>query len=119
HDLMRLRGDLKPGEYDEAFAAILVAERRALHVRVGGEERLIAAEDAGRYRDALGAMPPAGLPDVYLEGGEEPLDWILRRFARGRGPFTTAEVAARYGLSPEAAEEKLADLGLCRGGATP
>ena len=34
-----------------------------------GEERLIAAEDAGRYRDALGAMPPGGLPDAFLEGG--------------------------------------------------
>ena len=37
-------------------------------VRVAGEERLIAAEDAGRYRDALGAMPPSGLPDAFLEG---------------------------------------------------
>ena len=29
-----------------------------------GEERLIAAEDAGRYRDALGVMPPGGPPGV-------------------------------------------------------
>ena len=28
---------------------------------------MIAAEDAGRYRDGLGAMPPAGLPDAFLE----------------------------------------------------
>ena len=48
-------------------------ERRALRVRVAGEERLIAAEDAGRYRDALGVMPPGGLPDAFLEAGEEPL----------------------------------------------
>ena len=45
------------------FADSLVRERRAVLVRVAGEERLIAAEDAGRYRDALGAMPPSGLPD--------------------------------------------------------
>ena len=38
-------------------------------VRIAGEERLVAAEDAGRYRDALGAMPPGGLPEAFLEGG--------------------------------------------------
>src|ERR671937_2186981 len=42
HDQLRLRGDLRPGEFDEAFAAILLAERRALQVRIAGEERLIA-----------------------------------------------------------------------------
>ena len=47
-----------PGEFDEALAAALETERRAVRVRLGGDERLIAAEDAGRYRDALGAMPP-------------------------------------------------------------
>src|SRR5262249_57755784 len=72
HDVLRLRGDLRPGEFDESFAAILETERRALRVRLAGEERLIAAEDAGRYRDALGVMPPAGLPDVYLQAGREP-----------------------------------------------
>ena len=30
---------------------------------IGGEERWIAADDAGLYRDALGAAPPGGLPD--------------------------------------------------------
>ena len=91
----------------------------AVRLRLAGDERLIAAEDAGRYRDALGAMPPAGLPDAFLEGGNEPLGWILRRFARGRGPFTTAEVASRYGLSSDDAEERLIELGLVRGELRP
>ena len=95
HDLLLRRGDLAPGEYDDALATPLVAERRALVVRVAGEERLIAAEDAGRYRDALGVMPPAGLPDAFLEAGEEPLRSLLARYARGRGPFTTEDVASR------------------------
>src|SRR5881398_1324723 len=107
HDLLRLRGDLKPGEYDEAFAAILVAERRALQVRVAGEERLIAAEDAGRYRDALGVMPPSGLPDVYLEGGEQPLRGLVLRYAKGRGPFTTAQAKERFGVDVEAVLHEL------------
>jgi ATP-dependent Lhr-like helicase len=119
HDFLLRRGDLRSGEYEESLAEELESERRALRIRVGGEPRLIAAEDAGRYRDAVGAMPPAGLPDAYLEGGDDPLAWILRRFARGRGPFTTAEAAGRYGLSHEDAEEKLATLGLVRGELRP
>ena len=90
HDLLRRRGDLGDGEYDEELAEPLLAERRAVHVRVGSERRLIAAEDAGRYRDALGAMPPGGLPEVFLEASEEPLHSLVRRYARTRGPFTTA-----------------------------
>ena len=62
YDLLRLRGDLSAGEFDEAHAAILEAERRAIRVRIAGEERLAAAEDAGRYRDALGIVPPSGPP---------------------------------------------------------
>ena len=62
-----------------------------------GGEALAAAEDAGRYRDAIGAMPPGGLPDAFLEGGDEPLRALVARFARGRGPFTTAEVVERFG----------------------
>jgi ATP-dependent Lhr-like helicase len=119
HDLLLRRGDLRVGEFDEDLAAELERERRAVRMRLAGEERLIAAEDAGRYRDALGAMPPAGLPDAYLEGGEDPLGWILRRFARGRGPFTSAEVVDRYGLSPADTEEKLTELGLVRGELRP
>jgi ATP-dependent helicase Lhr and Lhr-like helicase len=110
HDLLLRRGDLRPGEYDETLAEPLVAEWRAVVVRVGGEPRLIAAEDVGRYRDAVGAMPPAGLPDAFLEPAEAPLRSLLVRFARGRGPFTTAEAAARFALAAERAEEELAGL---------
>src|SRR5262249_25073664 len=67
HDQLRVRGDLRAGEYDEALASALLDERRAVQVRLAGELRLIAAEDAGRYRDALGVMPPGGLPDSFLE----------------------------------------------------
>ncbi len=101
HDLLRLRGDLRVGEFDEAYAAILETERRAVRVRITGEERLIAAEDAGRYRDALGVMPPSGLPDVYLEGGPDSLRRLVQRYARGRGPFTTGQITAWFGVDVE------------------
>ena len=97
HDKLRLRGDLRADEYDAALAAPLLEERRALVVRIAGEERLIAVEDAGRYRDALGVMPPSGLPDVFLEGGPESLRQLVLRYAKGHGPFTTAQAGERFG----------------------
>ncbi|MGZ8707509.1 MAG: Lhr family helicase, partial [Gaiellaceae bacterium] len=101
HDQLRLRGDLRDGEYDEGFAQTLLRERRALLVRFAGEQRLIAAEDAGRYRDALGVMPPGGLPEVFLEGGLQSLEQLVSRYARGRGPFTTAQANERFGRDVE------------------
>ena len=120
HDVLRRRGDLRAGEYDEGQAAILLAERRALAVRFAGEERLIAAEDSGRYRDALGAMPPGGLPEAFLEGGPDSLRQLVLRFAKGRGPFTTAEAEERFGLALETLLHELerADL-LVRGELRP
>ena len=120
HDVLRRRGDLRAGEYDEGQAAILLAERRALAVRFAGEERLIAAEDAGRYRDALGAMPPGGLPEAFLAGGPDSLRQLVLRFAKGRGPFTTAEAEERFGLALETLLHELerADL-LVRGELRP
>jgi ATP-dependent Lhr-like helicase len=110
HDLLLRRGDLRAGDFNLELAGSLEFERRAIRIRVGGEERLIAAEDAGRYRDAVGAMPPSGLPEAFLEVSEAPLSSILVRFARGRGPFTTEEAAQRFGLTLERAEEELMDL---------
>ncbi|HEV8686532.1 MAG TPA: DEAD/DEAH box helicase [Gaiellaceae bacterium] len=101
HDVLRLRGDLREGEYDAGFAETLIRERRALRVRFAGEERLVAAEDAGRYRDALGVMPPGGLPEAFLGSQPEPLLSLVARFARGRGPFTTAEANEHFGRDVE------------------
>ncbi len=101
HDLLRRRGDLREDEHDPELAEPLLAERRAVRVRVAGEQRLIAAEDAGRYRDGLGAMPPGGLPETFLEADDEPLHSLLRRFARSRGPFTTAQANERFGRDVE------------------
>src|SRR5579884_2542047 len=107
HDLLRLRGDLRAGEFDEAHAAILETERRALRLRIAGEERLAAAEDAGRYRDALGVVPPSGLPGVFLEPVADALRSLVARWARGRGPFTTDEASAWFGVD---VEEELREL---------
>jgi ATP-dependent Lhr-like helicase len=95
HDLLRLRGH--QFEFDPGFAETLVRERRAY--RFG--DALAAAEDAGRYRDALGVMPPSGLPEAFLGGGPDSLRQLVRRYARGRGPFTTADANAAFGIDVE------------------
>src|SRR5262245_21114870 len=101
HDLLRRRGDLRKDEFVLAIAEQLINERRAVIVRIASDERLIAAEDAGRYRDALGAMPPSGLPEAFLESGAEPLLTLVARFGRSRGPFTTADANERFGRDVE------------------
>jgi ATP-dependent Lhr-like helicase len=128
HDLLRRSGDLtlaelaERGDFADA-ASELVRERRALWVPIAGEQRLIAIEDAGRFRDALGVAPPSGIPAVFLEPVEHALPSLLARFARRRGPFTTVEAAARYGLAEQVAEMELASLEaagrLVRGGLRP
>ncbi|HEX8646528.1 MAG TPA: DEAD/DEAH box helicase [Thermoleophilaceae bacterium] len=109
HDVLRAVGDLTTAEAQarslEGVSANrmleqLKGERRAVQMRIGGEERWIASEDAGLYRDALGAVPPGGLPEAFLESVEEPLRRVARRWARTHGPFTTGELAGRYGVDP-------------------
>jgi len=78
----------------------LVAERRVALVRIGGEERYVAGEDAGLYRDALGVPPPPGLPETFLEDHPDAMRALVRRYARTHGPFPTAQLAARYGVDP-------------------
>jgi ATP-dependent Lhr-like helicase len=112
HDLLRRLGDLTREELAARsttdFADALLSERRAVAIRVAGEERLIAAEDSGRYRDALGAGLPAGLPDAFLEPVDDPLGSLLGRWARTHPPFTTSEPSARFGLPVALVDDLLA-----------
>jgi ATP-dependent Lhr-like helicase len=119
HDLLRRIGDLSAAEVAErledparagGLIGELLAERRAAWVRLAGQERLIAAEDAGRFRDALGAMPPAGLPEAFLAPVDDALRGLVARYARSHGPFHTREPAGRWGLEPAALEPLLAAL---------
>ena len=119
HDLLRRIGDLgadevaarlaEPGRAGE-IAESLVAERRAVWIHLAGERRLIAAEDAGRYRDGLGAMPPNGVPDAFLEPVPDALRSLVARYARSHGPFHAADLAGRYALEARAVEPALAAL---------
>ena len=72
HDLLRRAGPLFDGEYDRGFAETLLRERRAIRVRLGEVELLVAIEDAGLVRDAFGVVPPGGVPHVFLEPVDAP-----------------------------------------------
>ena len=120
HDLLRRIGDLTVAEAaarsvgggDAAgpWLAELEATRRAVRVRVGGEERWIAIEDAARYRDGLGVSPPSGVPDAFLGATADPLGGLLARWARTHGPFVAVEPAARWGIAERAVDDALARL---------
>jgi ATP-dependent Lhr-like helicase len=119
HDMLRRLGDLTEAEVaervvepDRAVALLgeLRDERRAVPIRLAGSERWIATEDAGRYRDGLGAMPPAGLPDAFLEPVPDALTGLIARYARGHGPFVARQVADRLGIAVDTATEALAGL---------
>ncbi|MGM1064098.1 ATP-dependent helicase [Saccharothrix sp. Mg75] len=102
-DLLRFLGDLTEAEAAERgvrpeWLADLVAQRRAIRVRIAGEDRVIGIEDAGRVRDALGVALPVGVPEVFTEPVADPLGDLLSRYARTRGPFPAAQAAGRFGL---------------------
>jgi ATP-dependent Lhr-like helicase len=118
--VLRRLGDLSDAEAAERVAegyssasmlAKLEEERRAVKVRVAGEERWIAAQDAGLYRDALGVPVPSGLPDAFLEEVPEPMVALMRRYARTHGPFPTAEANDRFGVDTEPALKQMERAG--------
>jgi ATP-dependent Lhr-like helicase len=119
HDLLRRLGDLRPDEVVERcdgdaadWLAALEASRRAVSLKIAGEERWVAAEDAALYRDALGASLPTGLPDALLAPTAEPVEQLVLRWARHHGPFVTREPAERFGLRTAQLEPVLKELEL-------
>jgi ATP-dependent Lhr-like helicase len=118
NDLLLNVGDLSR---DELFARCVSREvadsvqdltrtGRVLALPIGGSTRFVAVEDAARYRDALGAPLPQGLPEALLEPARDPMRDIALRYARTHGPFTTSMFAARYSLAGRVAQTALAQL---------
>ncbi len=102
-DLVRWLGDLTTAEaaargVREEWLTELEETRRVIRVRIAGEQRWLAIEDAGRVRDALGVALPVGVPEAFTEPVADPLADLLARHARTRGPFTAVDAAARFGL---------------------
>ncbi|HEU0235152.1 MAG TPA: DEAD/DEAH box helicase, partial [Candidatus Limnocylindrales bacterium] len=89
HDLLRRLGDLTRDEVAarteggattaDACLAELAASRRAVAVRIAGDERWIAIEDVARYRDAAGVAAPVGTPTAFLGPVAGALESLLAR----------------------------------------
>jgi ATP-dependent Lhr-like helicase len=115
HDLLREVGDLTTAEALARGAtthelAELEAQRRAIRVRISGEERWLAIEDAGRVRDALGTALPVGVPEAFTEPVQDPLGDLVGRYARTHGPFMVVDVATRLGLGVAVVDSTLRRL---------
>jgi ATP-dependent Lhr-like helicase len=106
HDVLRTLGDLNEGECRvrvlegldvRRMLSELQDERRAIRIRLAGEDRWIDAADAGLYRDAVGVAPTGGLPAAFLDDVSDARGRLVRRYAATHGPFVAAELEARYG----------------------
>ncbi|MBB2200808.1 ATP-dependent helicase [Gluconacetobacter tumulisoli] len=117
-DLVRELGPLSADEVAQRLAdgdasaclAALAAECRVIRIAIAGSPCWAAVEDAARLRDALGVTLPAGLPDIFLQPVADPLRDLVARYARTHGPFTTNEVAVRFGLGVAIADAALERL---------
>ncbi len=114
-DLLRQVGDLTRAELTARGVSGDVVEqllgaRSAGLIRVTGEERVIAMEDAGKYRDGLGCVPPAGTPTAFLVPFESALGWLVERYARRHGPFGPGGPGTRYGIPAPLINDIAADL---------
>jgi len=102
-DLLRVLGPLTEDEIAARSTASEVgawldglhSSRRVLTVSYAGQQWWVGIEDIGRLRDAVGVAVPTGVPAAFTESVADPLGELLARYARTRGPFTTAEAAAR------------------------
>ncbi|MCK5756725.1 MAG: winged helix DNA-binding domain-containing protein, partial [Mycobacterium sp.] len=117
-DLLRLLGPLTADEVAARSTADdvggwlegLLAAKRVVTVSYAGQSWWAAVEDIARLRDGVGVAVPVGVPIAFLEPVVDPLGELLSRFARTRGPFTTAEAAARFGLGVRVAADVLGRL---------
>ncbi|MDV3132335.1 ATP-dependent helicase [Mycobacterium sp. 29Ha] len=105
-DLLRVLGPLTEAEIAERCTTSevggwldgLLASKRALRVTYADQTWWVAVEDIGLLRDGVGVAVPVGVPTAFTESVDDPLGELLGRYARTRGPFTTHDAAARFGL---------------------
>ena len=128
-DLLRQTCGLREAELEAAWHAgqreladtssvnpidALLANRAVAKLRVGGAPLVVACEDIALYRDALGAMPPSGLPARLLLPVDDALTTLLARFAAAVMPFPSERAALAFGLPTDVVDAALGRL-LARG----
>jgi ATP-dependent Lhr-like helicase len=117
HDMLLAIGGLSDEELvarttEEGAGSLakLLEEGRAVRLRVAGDTRHVAVEDAPRYRDGLGVELPPGIHEALLRPVVDPLGDLALRYARTHAPFIADDLAGRLGLSVAAAEAVLVRL---------
>jgi len=106
-DLIRILGPLEideiaarstdPGSV-QGWVTELVDSRRIFGVQIAGRSRFADVTDLAALRDGLGTAVPLGVALAFLAPSAEPLEHLFGRYARSRGPFTSAALAERFGL---------------------
>ncbi len=126
-DLLRLLGPLTTDEVATraggadvgGWLEALYAAKRALPVSFAGRSWWVAIEDIGRLRDGVGVAVPVGVPASFTGPVADPLGELVGRYGRTHAPFTTTDVAERFGLGLRVAADVLgrmaADGRLVRG----
>ena len=79
-----------------------------------GQSWWVAVEDIGLLRDGVGVAVPVGVPASFTETVADPLGELLGRYARTHVPFTTHDVAARFGLGLRVTADVLGRLAIDR-----
>ncbi|MCP4446142.1 MAG: DEAD/DEAH box helicase [Myxococcales bacterium] len=117
HDMLRRLGALSRDALSERCTAPpapwieeLFESGRACEIQIGGNVVLIACEDAGHYRDAIGVRLPPNIPEAFLAPEPAALLELTLRFASRRGPFSPSSLAEHVACSDEKAAETLREL---------
>ncbi|HJT93280.1 MAG TPA: crosslink repair DNA glycosylase YcaQ family protein, partial [Mycobacterium sp.] len=119
-DLLRVLGPLTEREIADRCTTEdvggwldgLRAAKRALTVSFADQTWWVAVEDIGLLRDGVGVAVPVGVPAAFTESVADPLGELLGRYARTHGPFTTHDVAARFGLGLRVTADVLGRLAI-------
>ncbi|MGL4304740.1 MAG: ATP-dependent helicase, partial [Mycobacteriaceae bacterium] len=116
-DLLRLLGPLTTEEIQARTTADsglinywltdLSHSKRVLQQYFSGFYWWYAIEDASRLHDGLGLAFPATIDPSFTDSVADPLGDLLSRYARTHGPFTTADITARFGLGSAVIEPLL------------
>jgi ATP-dependent Lhr-like helicase len=117
-DLLRLLGPLttdevaaRAGDTDVGgWLEALYGAKRVLPVSFAGRSWWVAIEDVGRLRDGVGVAVPVGVPASFTGPVADPLGELIGRYARTHAPFTTTDVAERFGLGLRVAADVLGRL---------
>jgi ATP-dependent helicase Lhr and Lhr-like helicase len=117
-DLLRLLGPLTTDEVAAraggaevgGWLEALYAAKRVLPVSFAGRSWWVAIEDIGRLRDGVGVAVPVGVPASFTGPVADPLGELISRYARTHAPFTTTDVAERFGLGLRVAADVLGRL---------